>query len=120
MPYKFEKLEVWKLALEYLNLIYAIANKLPALEEYNLKSQIVRAATGISLNIAEGSTSQTDREQARFLGIAVRSLIETVACQHVIRQRGYLKDPTPLDEAYQFSEKLFAKIQAFRKNVALE
>jgi four helix bundle protein len=117
MPYKFEQLEVWKLALEYVNLIYAIAEKLPAFEEYNLKSQIVRAGTGIALNIAEGSTSQTDPEQARFLGLAIRSLIETVACQHLIKQRGYLKDPTPLDEAYQFSEKLFAKLQAFRKNL---
>ena len=43
MPYKFEKLEVWKLALEYVHLIYTIAEKLPAFEEYNLKSQIVRA-----------------------------------------------------------------------------
>ena len=117
MPYKFEKLEVWKLALEYVHLIYTIAEKLPSFEEYNLKSQIVRAGTGIALNIAEGSTSQSDPEQARFLGIAIRSLIETVACQHIIKQQGYLKDPTPLDEAYQFSEKLFAKLQAFRKNL---
>lgn len=117
MPYKFEQLEVWKLALEYGNLVYAIAEKLPAFEEYNLKSQIVRAGTGIALNIAEGSTSQSNPEQARFLGIAIRSLIETVACQHIIKQRGYLKDPILLDEAYQFSEKLFAKLQAFRKNL---
>jgi four helix bundle protein len=78
MPYKFEQLEVWKLALEYVNLIYSIAEKLPPFEEYNLKSQIVRAGTGVALNIAEGSTSQTDPEQARFLGLAIRSLIETV------------------------------------------
>ena len=56
MAYKFEKLEVWRLALEYLNLVYGIAEKLPPIEEYNLKSQIVRAATSISLNIA-GSAS---------------------------------------------------------------
>ena len=117
MPYKFEKLEVWELALEYVNLIYRIAEKLPAFEEYNLKSQIVRAGTGIALNIAEGSTSQTDPEQARLLGFAIRSLIETVACQHIIKQRCYLKDPRPLGEAYQFSERLFAKLQAFRKNL---
>lgn len=120
MPYKFENLEVWKLALEYVNLIYGIAEKLPAFEEYNLKSQIVRASTGIALNIAEGSTSQSDLEQARFLGIAIRSLIETVACQHIIRQRAYFKDSKPLDEAYHFSEKLFAKLQAFRKNLRLD
>ena len=117
MAFKFEKLEVWKLGLEYINLIYAIAEKLPAFEEYNLKSQIVRAGTSIALNIAEGSTSQSDPEQARFLGFAIRSLIETVACQHLIKQRDYLEDPTPLREAYQFSEKLFGKLQAFRKNL---
>ena len=118
MPYKFEQLEVWKLALEYVDLIYGIAQKLPAFEEYNLKSQIIRAGTGIALNIAEGSTSQSDPEQVRFLGFAIRSLMETVACQHIIKQRGYLKGTKPLDEAYQFSEKLFAKLQAFRKNLA--
>ena len=52
MAYKFEKLEVWKLAVEYVNLIYGIAEKLPAFEEYNLKSQIVRAGIGVALNIA--------------------------------------------------------------------
>ena len=117
MPYKFEKLEVWQLTLEYLNLMYGIAEKLPAFEEYNLKSQIVRASTGIALNIAEGSTSQTDPERARFLGFTIRSLIETVACNHLIKQRGYLEDPARLREAYQFSEKLFTKLQAFRKNL---
>ena len=50
MGYKFEKLEVWKLALEYVNLIYGVAEKLPGFEEYNLKSQIVRDGTGIGLN----------------------------------------------------------------------
>ena len=85
MPYKFEQLEVWKLSLEYTDLIYELAGKLPKSEEYNLKSQIVRAATSISLNIAEGSTGQSDAEQARFLGMAIRSLIEIVACQHSYR-----------------------------------
>ncbi len=117
MVFKFEKLEVWDLALQYLDYIYTIAEKLPPSEDYNLKSQIIRAGTGITLNIAEGSTSQSDPEQARFLVIAIRSLVETVACQKVIRQRGYLRDPKPLEEAYQFGEKLFAKLQAFRNSL---
>ena len=73
MPYKFEKLRVWQAAIEYVDLIYLLAEKLPKSEEYNLKSQIVRAARSIALNIAEGSTGQTDAEQARFLGMAIRS-----------------------------------------------
>lgn len=114
MAYKFEKLEVWQLSLEYVDLIYEIAEQLPRSEEYNLKSQMIRAATSVALNIAEGSTSQSDAEQARFLGLAIRSLIETVACQHIISRRKYLNEPAPLREAYRFSEKLFAKLQAFR------
>jgi four helix bundle protein len=117
MTYKFERLEVWALALEYTDAIYDIAEQLPRSEEYNLKSQITRAATSIALNIAEGSTSQSDAEQARFLGFAIRSLIETVACQHMINRRRYLEDREPLRNAYQLSGKLFAKLQAFRSSL---
>lgn len=117
MAYKFEKLEVWQLALEYTDLIYDLARQLPRSEEYNLKSQLVRAATSITLNIAEGSTSQSDAEQARFLGLAIRSLAETVACQHLIHRRRYLDNPESLQTAYRFSEKLFAKLQAFRNSL---
>lgn len=118
MPYKFEQLEVWQLALEYVDLIYVIAEELPRAEEYNLKSQIIRAATSIALNIAEGSTSQTDAEQARFLGMAIRSLVETIACQHLIYRRDYLKEKKPLQDAYQSSQRLFAKLQSFRASLA--
>jgi four helix bundle protein len=115
--HKFEKLEVWQLALDYVDACYAIASQLPDHEKYNLTSQLRRAAVSITLNIAEGSTSQTDPEQARFLRFAIRSLIETVACQHLIHRRGYLRDATPLREAYQESEKLVAKLQALRRAI---
>lgn len=114
MAYKFEQLEVWKLALEYTDLIYGLSQELPSSEEYNLKSQLRRAATSVALNIAEGSTSQSDAEQARFLGFTLRSLVETVACQHLIHRRGYLSNPNSLRDAYRQSEMLFAKLQAFR------
>ena len=117
IPYKFEKLEVWKLAMDYVDLIYAIADQLPSREEYNLKSQIKRAATSVALNIAEGSTGQTDAEQARFLGMSLRSLIETVACQHLIRRRSYLNDPGILKDAYRQSQTLARKLQAMRNAV---
>ncbi len=87
MGFKCEQLEVWRLALEYLDLVYQIAGQLPRFEAYNLKSQIVRAATSVTLNMAERSTRQTDAEQGRFLGMAIRSVIETVACLRLIERR---------------------------------
>jgi len=118
MPFKFEKLEVWQLTLDYIDLTYQIADQLPKREEYNLKSQIIRAATSVALNIAEGSTGQTDAEQARFLGLAIRSLLETVACQHLINRRKFIKDTTLLRQAYQQAEMLTAKLHTMRKAIA--
>jgi len=117
MPYKFENLKVWQVSIEYVDLIYLLAEKLPNSEEYNLKSQIIRAATSVALNIAEGSTGQSDAEQARFLGMAIRSLVETVACQHIIRRRKYLTDTELLDETYEKSNDLARQLQAFRKSL---
>jgi four helix bundle protein len=99
-------------------LIYEIAEQLPRSEEYNLKSQITRAATSVALNIAEGSTGQTDAEQARFLGLAIRSLLETVACQHIISRREFLRDVTPLRRAYRQAEILVAKLHTMQGNFA--
>jgi len=112
--YKFQRLEIYQLALTYIDLTYELAAKLPRAEEFGLKSQITRAANSIALNIAEGSTSQSDAEQARFLGMALRSLIETVACHDIISRRGYVSN-NELQESRQISAKLFAKIQAMRK-----
>ncbi len=118
MYYKFEQLDVWKLSLEYVDSIYSLAERLPQSEETNLKSQIVRAATSISLNIAEGSTGQTDEEQARSLGMAVRSLVETVACHHLIQRRGYIQDEALLEKVYEESKTLARKLQAVRRTLA--
>ncbi|MBC8029390.1 MAG: four helix bundle protein [Pyrinomonadaceae bacterium] len=114
MTYKFQNLEIYKLALEYIDLIYSLAEKLPRSEDFNLKSQITRAGTSIVLNIAEGSTSQSDAEQSRFLGMALRSLIETVACQDVIERRKYVT-VEDLRAARELGSKLFAKVQAMKR-----
>lgn len=111
MTYKFEKPEIYQLSLEYLDLLYTLAEKLPRTEEYNLRPQVIRAGTSIVLNIAEGSTTQSNPEQSRFLGMALRSLIETVACHHIMKRRKFA-DSTDLSKMYEFSQKLFAKIQA--------
>jgi four helix bundle protein len=118
MPYKFEQLEVSSLALDYLNLVYKVVECLPPSEEYNLKSQLTRAGTSIALNIAEGSQGQSDAEQARFLGMAIRSLIETVACQQIIQRRGYIQEDGLFKKAYDDSQVLARKLQSFRKSLS--
>ena len=118
MTYKFEQLDVWKLALDYIDIVYKVAENLPRSEDYNLKSQVTRAATSIALNVAEGSQGQSNPEQARFLGMAIRSLIETVACHQIIQRRGYFQDNTLLQKMYEDSQLLAKKLQSFRKSLS--
>lgn len=117
MTFKFEKLDVWQMSLEYSDLIYEIAEQLPSHERFNLASQIISATTSISLNIAEGSTGQSDPEQNRFLGMAVRSLIETVACQRLIVRRKYKVDQSLLDKIDLSAQELAKRIFSFRKSL---
>ena len=112
--YKFQRLEVYQMALAYIKSIHTLTVKLPDRERFNLISQIERAATSVVLNIAEGSTGQSNPEQKRFIGLAIRSYLETIACLDLIDQLEYLS----LSETGSVREQghqLFIKLNAFRK-----
>ncbi len=114
--YKFQKLSVYQLALDYIDHVYSSIAGLPDSEIFNLSSQIRRAATSIALNIAEGSTGQSDLEQGRFLSIAIRSYLETIACLDLIERREYL-DNNKLTQLRQNGHQVFIKLTAFRKSL---
>ncbi len=92
MPFKFEKLIVWQKALHLSEIVSKVTKEFPKEEMYVLTSQIKRAADSVSLNIAEGSTGQTNPEFARFLTIALRSNIEVVGCIFIARQRNIISE----------------------------
>jgi len=114
--YKFQKLRVYQMTLDYIDSIYELCDDLPDLEKYNLRMQLTKASTSIALNIAEGSTGQSDAEQNRFLGLALRFYLETIACLDIIERRGYLRvdDLVPIRTQ---GHQLFIKLQAFRKSL---
>lgn len=116
MSFKFEKLEIWHLSLALSNEVYSLIKALPDEEKFNLSSQLRRAVTSISLNIAEGSTSQSDPEQLRFLGYAHRSLMEVVACINLMKDKGYILHSTH-NMLYKDCEKLSAKILAMKRAI---
>ncbi|MEK7078440.1 MAG: four helix bundle protein [Patescibacteria group bacterium] len=82
--HKFEKLIVWQKTLVLIRSIYLICDSLPSNERNNIVDQIKRAALSISLNIAEGSGSENDKEFKRFLYIARKSLFEVIAILKII------------------------------------
>jgi four helix bundle protein len=79
MPYPFEKLEVWKLATGLVKRVYRMAAGLPRTEMLGLGDQMRRSAISVGLNIAEGRGADSDAEFRRYLGIALKSLVEVIA-----------------------------------------
>lgn len=92
MSFKFEKLIVWQKALKLSEIVCHVTNSFPKKEVFGLSSQMQRAADSVSLNIAEGSTGQSNGEFRRFIRIALRSNMEVVGCIHIARSRGYINE----------------------------
>ncbi len=92
MSFKFEKLIAWQKALELSNVVNIVSKEFPKEEQFVLTSQIKRAADSVSLNIAEGSTGQSNAEFKRFLNIALRSCIEVVGCIYLAKSRTMISD----------------------------
>ena len=112
MAFKFEKLRVWKYSFDIAEKIVTIATNFPEKERYNLNIQIRRAADSIGLNIAEGSTGQSDPKQKRFLSMANRSAVEVVACLMKAKRRKYI-DEKMYFELYKDCERPVVALQTF-------
>lgn len=116
MSFKLEKLNIWQRALDLSALVHEVTLMFPKEELYILTSQIKRAADSVALNIAEGSTGQTNPEFRRFLGIALRSAIEVVACAQIAQRRKIISEEN-IQTISQLCEELVAKISALRKKI---
>ena len=86
-----KKLKAWQLAITLYKEILIIAPKLPREEQFNLTSQIKRAALSVSNNIAEGASRKSARERKRFYEIARSSAVEVDSCLEVILVACYLE-----------------------------
>ncbi len=81
-----KSLDIWKLSIDLVELIYRITSKFPEEEKFGLISQIRRAAVSIPSNIAEGAARQSDKENIHFMYIALGSLTE-LETQLIIAKR---------------------------------
>lgn len=116
MAFKFETLQVWNKSLDLSLLVQEIVISFPHYEIYNLSNQIRRAADSVVLNIAEGSTGQSNAEFTRFLRYALRSAVEVVACLFIAKKKAYI-DTIIFDKAYTEYEILCKMITKFEKSL---
>lgn len=113
MAFKFEKLIVWQKSVDLSAKVHELTLKFPKDELYILTSQIKRAADSVALNIAEGSTSQTNSEFKRFLSYALRSDIEVVSCLYLGKRRVIISQED-FDTIYRMCEEILVMINALK------
>ena len=73
-----EKLDVYKVAIEFMAIAFAIARKIPR-GNSSLADQLKRASWSIPLNIAEGCGKNSGNDKRRFYAIARGSAMECAA-----------------------------------------
>lgn len=83
---------VWQKAHELVLEIYRDSSRFPTDERFGLTAQLRRAAASIASNIAEGCGRGTNKDFARFLGIAAGSASEVEYQILLARDLGYLSD----------------------------
>ena len=90
--FRFQKLEIYDLALDLVKDSYSLTRTFPAEERFALVPQMNRAVVSVPSNIAEGISRGTRKDQVHFLNISYGSLME-LACQSDIScMLGYITD----------------------------
>lgn len=72
----YRDLIVWQKGMTLAASVYRLTRRLPKHEEYRISGQMIRAATSVPANIAEGHGRGTRRDYAHFVSIAKGSLAE--------------------------------------------
>ena len=86
----FRNLVVWQKSHKLALRVYAESEQFPAGIGWSLQSQLIRAATSIPANIAEGCGRAGDREFRRFLRHSLGSACELEYHLLLARDLGFL------------------------------
>ena len=116
--FRFEKLEVWQDARKIKPSIFRLTRKFPREELFAMTSQIRRASTSISSNIAEGSGRNSDKDFAHFLKQAYGPLMEVASTFYPAFDEGYVKEGD-LEPLFDELEKLARRTVALNRSLSV-
>ena len=101
----YESLDVYKKAYKAALEVYEMSRGFPQEERYAMTNQIRRAATSISLCIAEGyGKKSSQREFKRFLEMAMGSSNEVSVLLDFSKDLGYIPEERYVKEKREYEE----------------
>lgn len=114
--FRFEDLEIWKLAIEIAEELFDIADELEKKKLYRFAEQLRGAGISMPNNIAEGSGSISNKEFIQFLNFARRSTFENANMVIIFSRRNLLEDERK-DNIVTKLEILCRKITSFQRTL---
>ena len=115
-PFRFQDLEIWKLACDLANELFDVADELERKGYRRFAEQIRGAGLSMPNNIAEGSGSFSDQEFRNYLNIARRSTFENASMILLFQSRGLVSSDRT-DHLLERLGMLSRKITAFRNTL---
>jgi len=113
----YRDLVVWQKSMLLAADAYRFTRRLPKQEEYRIATQIIRAATSIPANIAEGHGRGTRKDYAHFISIARGSLSELETFLLLVRDLA-LVQPAACDQVLEGAGEVGRMLTALRNTLS--
>ncbi len=109
---RFEELECWQEAREFVKLIYELTKKGKFMRDFELVSQLRRSAVSSMANIAEGFHRNSNRDFMKFLDYSRSSVAESVSHCYVALDQNYI-DEKEMEQVKQQADIVWKKVNNF-------
>lgn len=108
-----KELVVWRRAMDLVEEVYRVTEKMPSAEMYGLTSQMRRSAVSVPSNIAEGAARNSSKELLMFLNIAMGSLAE-LETQLILAERLNFLTEIPLETVTEIRKMLVGLVKSIK------
>ena len=109
---RFEELECWQEAREFVKLIYELTKKAKFRRDFELVSQLRRSAVSSMANIAEGFHRNSNRDFMKFLDYSRSSVAESVSHCYVALDQNYI-DEKEMEQVKQQADIVWKRVNNF-------
>ena len=116
MVQDFKELKIWKQAYNLTLSIYQLLDRIPESEKANIIDQLRRAVTSITLNIAEGCGSSSQKVFRSHLDHSYKSSNEVEALIYLCRDLKYFS-PDEFEMIYKKVDSFKAALHIYKLHI---